>query len=135
MATPVAEHLFELDEDGSLHLLGGFSTTSGQYHFPVAATCPYSGADDVEKVRLSSAGRLVGFTEVTVAPPGYLGEVPYGFGIVELTEERLRVVGRIVGAPLSALDFGLPMRVVGGVVYRDAAGDGIVTWAFTPEGP
>ena len=117
--------LFELDGD-HLTLIGGVSPASGEHHFPLAPVCPYSGADDVEPVRLSGRGTLWAWTAVTTAPPGYNGPVPYGFGVVELGEERLRVVGRLTESDPTALRFGQPMQVV-----VDRFGD-VTTWAFTP---
>ena len=87
---PIEPGLFRLGEDGSLTLIGGFSPTSGQYHFPLLDTCPYSGAGDVEEARPPRVRQPFGWTTVTLAPPGYQGPVPYGFGIVEL-------VGRSAG--------------------------------------
>jgi uncharacterized protein len=125
---PVTEGLFELDGDGSITLIGGFSHVSGHHHFPLGPVCPYTGADDVEEVRLSPAGRLWAWTAVTAAPPGYEGPVPYGFGIVELEAEGLRVVGRLTEADPSRLEAGQPMRLV----VERLPGD-LVMWAFAPE--
>ncbi|GIU89885.1 MAG: hypothetical protein KatS3mg010_0984 [Acidimicrobiia bacterium] len=85
MTAPIHEGLFEVDDDGGITLIGGFSPTSGQYHFPRLDTCPYTGATDVERVRLSREGTLWAWTAVLAPPPGYRGEVPFGFGVVELT--------------------------------------------------
>ncbi len=125
--------LFRLGEDGSLTLIGGYSPTSGHHHFPLLDTCPYSGASDVEERDLSGAGSLFGWTTVTIAPPGYLGQVPYGFGIVELAE-GLRVIGRVTETDLEALSYGQPMRAVADVLYTDDDGTDVVTWAFAPAG-
>jgi uncharacterized OB-fold protein len=88
--------------------------------------CPYRGADDVERVLLSRDATLWAWTAVTAAPPGYEGPVPYGFGIVELTRERLRIVTRLTEPDPSRLAFGQPMTLV-----ADELPDGVVTWAFT----
>jgi uncharacterized OB-fold protein len=131
-----AGDLVELDGndtgDVGLRLVGGFSPTSGRHHFPLSQLCPYTGADDVERVLLSDRGTLWGWTTVTVAPPGYRGEVPYGFGIVELTEERLLVVSRLTEADPANLSLGTPMRLVADTVFTDDDGDHVVTWAFAP---
>jgi uncharacterized OB-fold protein len=124
----VADGLFEVDDDGTLHLLGGYSPTSGQYHFPRLDACPYTGAADVEAVRLSGDATLWSWTAVTAPPPGYEGRVPFGFGIVELTKERLRVVARLTEPDPNALTFGQPMRAVADVLHDD-----VVTWAFSPS--
>jgi uncharacterized OB-fold protein len=131
--TPIEPGLFRLGDDGSLTLIGGFSPTSGHYHFPLLDTCPYSGAADVEARDLSGTGTLFGWTAVSTAPPGYLGTVPYGFGIVELAE-GLRVIGRITETDVDALEFGRPMRVVADVLTTDDDGNEVVTWAFAPQG-
>jgi uncharacterized OB-fold protein len=127
---PVHDGLFEVDADGTLHLVGGYSATSGQYHFPLLETCPYSGATDVERVRLTRDATLWAWTAVTAAPPGYTGTVPYGFGVVELSHERLRVITRLTEADPAALSFGQPMRAVADIVAIDDDGNDVITWAF-----
>ena len=39
---PVAPGLFELDDDGSITLIGGFSHVSGHHHFPLGPVCPFT---------------------------------------------------------------------------------------------
>jgi uncharacterized OB-fold protein len=80
----VPEAWLSRDDGGQVTLLGGWSPTSGRHHFPPAAACPYSGADDLEVVPVPRRGTLWAWTAVTSAPPGHQGPVPYGFGIVEL---------------------------------------------------
>jgi uncharacterized OB-fold protein len=88
-------------------------------------TCPYSGATDVERVELSREATLWAWTAVTAAPPGYEGAVPYGFGVVELVREGLRVITRLREADPARLSFGQPMTLV-----TDELPGGKVTWAF-----
>jgi uncharacterized OB-fold protein len=118
-----------LDESGDdgPRLVGGWSPSSGHHHFPLAPVCPYTGADDVEEVRLSPDGRLWAWTAVTAAPPGYEGPVPYGFGVVELEDEGLRVIGRLTEPDPSKLAAGQPMRLV----VERLPGD-LDVWAFAP---
>jgi uncharacterized OB-fold protein len=116
------------DADGKAALLGGWSATSGRHHFPSAQLCRDSGADDVEVVTLPSTGSLWAWTAVTSAPPGYVGPVPYGFGIVELDGIGLRVVGRLTEPDPSALRDGQRM-----VVTSETLPGGRVVWAFAPE--
>jgi len=121
----IHDGLFELAVDGTLTLIGGYSATSGRFHFPLLDTCPYSGARDVERVLLSRDGTLWAWTAVTAAPPGYEGPVPYGFGVVELTREKLRVITRLREADPARLTFGQHMTLV-----ADELDGGVVTWAF-----
>jgi uncharacterized protein len=129
---PVAPGLFDLDADGGITLLGGYSPSSGLHHFPRFAACPYTGADDVEPARLPDRGTLWAWTAVTAAPPGYVGPVPFGFGVVELTD-GLRVVTRITETDPAALELGLAMRLVADVIAVDDDGTEVVAWAFAPD--
>jgi uncharacterized protein len=122
---PIHDGLFETAADGSISLIGGYSPTSAKYHFPALDTCPYSGATDVQRVALSRDATLWAWTAVTAAPPGYTGPVPYGFGVVELTHEQLRVITRLRESDPERLAFGRPMTLV-----ADELPDGVVTWAF-----
>jgi len=131
-ALAITDGLFETRADGSIALLGGFSPTSGKFHFPRLATCPYSGAADVEPVTLSGAATLWAWTAVTAAPPGYKGPVPFGFGVVELVDEKLRIITRLTEADPARLTFGQPMRLVADTLPGED-GD-VITWAFAPAG-
>ncbi len=121
----IADGLFEMHDDGTISLIGGYSPTSGKYHFPLLDTCPYSGATDIERVLLSRDATLWAWTAVTAAPPGYEGPVPYGFGVVELVAEKLRIITRLREADPAALSFGQPMTLV-----ADELPGGVATWAF-----
>ena len=131
-ARPVHDQLFRLGDDGEIRLLGGYSPTSGKHHFPRLPACPYTGADDVEAIELSDRGTLWGWTAVTAAPPGYRGEVPFGFGVVELTE-GLRVITRLTESDPAALEFGMPMRLVVAPLHTADDGTQVVTYAFAPD--
>ncbi|MEX0663940.1 MAG: OB-fold domain-containing protein [Acidimicrobiia bacterium] len=128
----VHDALFRLDDDGAIKLLGGFSPSSGKHHFPLLPACPYTGADDVQPVDLSDHGTLWGWTAVTTAPPGYEGDVPFGFGVVELPE-GLRVITRITESDPARLEFGMPMHLVVAPLNTDADGTQVVTYAFEPD--
>jgi uncharacterized OB-fold protein len=87
----------------------------------------------VGAVELSPIGSLWGWTAVTTAPPGYRGEVPFGFGVVELPE-GLRVITRLTEPDPERLSFGEPMRLVLVPLHVDEEGRDVVTYAFAPEG-
>jgi len=106
-------------------LIGGACGACARRHFPSAVPCPWCGSDDVTTVTLSSRGTLWGWTAVTAAPPGYDGPVPYGFGVVELADDGLRVVTRLTA--VDGLRDGMAMRFA--VVALTADLD---TWAFAP---
>jgi len=123
---PVHEGLFADD-----HLIGGRCGTCAHHHFPAAPTCPYCRSTDVVEVVLSDTGTLWAWTAVTAPPPGYRGEVPFGFGVVELPE-GIRVVTRLTEPDPARLSFGMPVRLA--IVPLHTADDGttVVTYAFGP---
>jgi uncharacterized OB-fold protein len=129
---PIADGLFELAGDGSIALVGGYSPTSDRYHFPRLDTCPYTGATDIETVKLSTDATLWLWTAVTAAPPGYTGPVPFGFGVVELEREHLRVITRLTEPDPAQLTAGQPMRLVAETLPLEEETP-VVTWAFEPR--
>jgi uncharacterized OB-fold protein len=120
---PVEEGLFT-----SAGLIGGECAACRQRHFPRAGTCPWCGSVDVSEVTLSTQGRLWAWTAVNTAPPGYEGDVPYGFGVVELDQDNLQVLSRLVEADPSSLHAGMPLRF--SIV---PVGGGTTTWAYGPS--
>ena len=118
---PVAAGLFD-----AAGLIGGHCPDCDRSHFPKAPTCPWCGEVGTHERRLSTHGVLWSWTSVDAAPPGYDGPVPFGFGVVELPADGLRVVTRLTEPDPGALRLGQPMRFT--VV---ALQEGTTTWAFT----
>lgn len=111
-------------------LVCGRCGACGAHHFPRQHTCPYCAADDVDEVHLRGPGTLWAYTAVTAAPPGYGGDVPYGFGVVELPE--LRVVTRLTEPDPGRLGVGQAMELVLAPLEVDDEGRTVVTYAFAP---
>lgn len=126
---PVHEGLFTTGADGNAHLLGSRCSTCGKHQFPRGVMCPYCGSDSLGDVELSSTGTLWGWTAVTAPPPGYRGDVPYGFGVVELPE-GLRVITRLTESDPSRLSFGQDVHLQVVTLHTDDDGQHVVTWAF-----
>ena len=119
-------------DDGTITLVGGYSPTSGRYHFPLLDTCPYTGATDVERGRAVARPRtLWAWTAVTAAPPGYEGPVPYGFGVVELDA---RAAAHHHAADASPIPARLDVRPADDARRRRAARErSRSTWAFAVD--
>src|SRR4051794_37359104 len=124
---PIHDGLFTTDPEP--RLIGGRCQDCGRHQFPRPPICPYCGADDVAEALLSPAGTLWAWTAVTAAPPGYRGDVPYGFGVVELPE-GIRVLTRLTQPDPAALTFGQHMRMQVVALHTDDEGRDVVTWAF-----
>jgi len=126
---PICEGLFASTDPP--HLIGGRCEACKCDHFPRSSTCPFCANDRTDQVDLPTEGRLWAWTAVTAAPPGYHGEVPFGFGVVELSD-GLRVLGRLTEADPTRLTAGQPMSVVVVPLHRDDEGRPVVTYAFAP---
>jgi uncharacterized OB-fold protein len=120
--------LFRDDGDGP-RLIGALCSSCDRRSFPHGDTCPWCGADATREVLLAPTGSLWAWTAVTAAPPGYSGEVPYGFGVVQL-DDGVRVITRLTESDPAAMEFGQPMMLVLEMVDHDEHGHDIVTWAF-----
>jgi uncharacterized protein len=129
-AAPVREGLFGRDDHGTPFLIGGRCRECGRDHFPAQASCPYCGAAGADEIRLPATGRLWGWTSVLTAPPGYRGDVPFGFGVVELDGDDLRVVTRLEEADPGCLEFGQPMRLAIVALHADDDGNPVETYSF-----
>ncbi len=135
---PIQEGLFRIDDDGPV-LTGGWSPSAALPHFPRSPLCPVTGADDVIPVDLPRTGQVWLWTEVNSPPPGYTGDVPYGFGIVELydptwTSGPLRVLTRLIPSDPASWAEGDPVQLITEHV-PGPDGQPVATWAFTREFP
>jgi uncharacterized OB-fold protein len=110
-------------------LLGGRCPACERKHFPRSEWCPWCGAEGATEVVLSNEGRLWAWTVVHAPPPGYLGEVPFGFGVVDLPDDGLQVVTRITSTDVDSLEVGQPMRFT-----TEPIGEHHRVWAFEPAG-
>ncbi len=126
-AQPVVQGVFTSDPP---RLLGARCGECQQTSFPRLDGCPYCGSEAIEAVELADHGTLWGWTTVLHAPPGFLGAVPYGFGVVELPE-GLRVVTRLA-VPDDSWTFGQPMHLRTAEVGVDSDGVIRTSWEFAP---
>lgn len=130
-ARPVAPDLFVVAPDGA-RLLAGRCRSCARHHFPASPICPWCGTDGAAPEPVGPTGRLWLWTVVTSRPPGYCGELPFGFGVVELDGIGLRVVTRLAETRLERLRDGLPMRLVVEHLCTDDDGTAVQTWSFAP---
>jgi len=130
---PVTPGLFQQETDGTCHLVAGCCSSCHRLHFPRSAYCPYCSSDECTERLVGRTGTLYLFTTVVNRPPGYRGEVPFGFGVVELPE-RLRVISRLTESDASRLRLGQPMRLVVTPLHQDEEGRSVTSYAFRPEG-
>jgi uncharacterized OB-fold protein len=86
-------------------LLGGRCEACGTLRFPHRNLCPRCQSTQVAVVPLSRHGTVHTYTIVRSKPPGYLGAVPYAFGLVELPE-GLRVASTLTARDIETIAVG-----------------------------
>lgn len=77
----------------------------GKILFPQRLICPACGSKEFETINLSGKGKILTYTIIHIAPPGFSDLVPYAIGIVEL-DEGIRILSQIVDCDPSTLKIG-----------------------------
>ncbi len=100
----------------------------GTYHHPPRFLCGKCASSEHDWVPSSGEGKLFSWTvNHRVFDPGWMPEVPYATVVVEMDEEKVRVVGGLRGLDLADLKIGIPM-----VAEVEPAGDEFVFVYFRP---
>ena len=128
---PVTAGLFAF-EDGAPRLIVGRCAACERSHFPAADVCPYCCAGPCRTELTGATARLWLYTSVHTSPPGYRGNVPYGLGIVILSD-GLRVVSRLLESAIERLRPEQPMRLVIDTLALDEDGTPVLSYAYAPE--
>ena len=128
---PIAPGLF-IETAGGPRLVAGHCPACARPHFPAGPVCPYCAADGCTENPVGPNARLYLYTAVSTRPPGYRGDVPFGFGVVEL-DGGLRVITRLTEARLERLRSGMPMELVVETLFTDDDGRSVLSYAFRPE--
>lgn len=129
---PIHPGLFTLPGDPrGTRLLAGRCEACGKRHFPAGDTCPFCTAGGCTTDAVGATGTIYLHTVVNARPPGYRGEVPYGFGIVDLPE-GLRVVSRLAESSLDALRPGLAVELEVAPLFTNDAGDEVLSFTYRP---
>ena len=129
---PAIDGWFSTDDEGAVHLIAGKCTQCATYVFPPRATgCPnpHCVSDVLEPTPLSRRGTLWSYTENRYPPPAPYPAAdpfkPFAIAAVELAEEGLIILGKVVEGTLAAdLTVGMEMELTTMPLYTDA--DGVV---------
>ena len=124
---PAIEGWFATDDVGIPHLIGGKCPRCGTYVFPPRENnCPNPActSDMLEAVALSTRGTLWSYTENRYAPPPPYPSPdpfePFAVAAVELADEGLIVLGKVVEGTLAAdLNVGMAMELTTMPLFTD----------------
>jgi uncharacterized OB-fold protein len=127
---PAVDGWWSLDDSGVPNLIGATCPQCGTYVFPPRENnCPNPGcsADELEQVRLSRRGTLWSYTENRYQPPPPYPQSdpfePFAVAAVQLAEEGLIVLGKVVEGTLAAdLKVGMEMELTTMALYDDDDG-------------
>jgi uncharacterized OB-fold protein len=120
-------------------LIGSRCRACRSWFFPketFACRNPECGAPELDDVPLSATGTLWSYTDNHYQPPApYMSPdpfVPYAIAAVELTEEKMVVLGQIArGTSTADLRVGMRMKLVAETLYEDDAKEYVV-WKWAP---
>jgi uncharacterized OB-fold protein len=139
---PAVEGWFTADDDG-VKLLGTRCGDCGTPYFPrndlacrnPRCTGPKDGSELAEYA-LSGRGRIWSYADARYKPPPpYVSPdpfVPYTVAAVELTEERMVVLGQVAsGFSVDDLEIGMEAELTVGTLYEDDEAEYLV-WMWRP---
>ncbi len=137
---PAIDGWFTMDE-AEPRLIGLRDPSSGSYFFPKdvsVSRAPGHADAELEEVQLSRTGKLWSYTTNHYKPPEpYVAPdpfEPYTVAAVELTEERMVVMGQLApGIDPESLEVGQAMEMVLGTLYEDDENEYVV-WKWRPTG-
>lgn len=135
---PAVAGWFTTDEAGSPHLIGSKCPPCGTYVFPPRENnCPNPACanDKLESVALSRRGKLWSYTENRYAPPQPYQSPdhfePFAVAAVELADEGLIVLGKVVEGTLAAdLKIGMEMELTTMPLFTDEDGVERIVYAW-----
>ncbi|BBZ75884.1 benzoylsuccinyl-CoA thiolase [Mycolicibacterium anyangense] len=135
---PAIDGWWDYDDAGVPHLIGAKCPQCATYVFPPRANnCPNPGcaSDVLEPVALSRRGTVWSYTENRYAPPPPYPAPdpfePFAVAAVELADEGLIVLGKVVEGTLAAdLKVGMAVELTTMPLYTDDDGVERLTYAW-----
>lgn len=135
---PAIDGWWSTDESGNPHLVGAKCPLCATYVFPPRPKgCPNPACDgnELDPVALSRRGTVWSYTENRYAPPPPYPSPdpfePFAVAAVELADEGLIVLGKVVEGTLAAdLAIGTEMELTTMPLYTDDDGIERVTYAW-----
>jgi len=135
---PAIDGWFATNDAGGPHLIGSKCPRCGTYVFPPRENnCPNPACDSdtLEPVALSTRGTLWSYTENQYPPPPPYPAPdpfePFAIAAVELVDEGLIVLGKVVEGTLAAdLKVGMAMELTTMPLFTDADGVERIVYAW-----
>ena len=113
---------------GGWKMVGIKCAHCGRTSYPATERCNFCGADDTEKVELSSIGTVYAFNVVRVPVADYAPNMVGG--LIDLPE-GVRLYGQI-HAPVEKVSVGMKVRLQIGPLYTNKAGQKVFGFFYVP---
>lgn len=132
---PVAEGLMRI-ENGIPKLIGAQCSGCEAIYFPSVSSCRNPACVDkqVSDILLTERGTLISYTIQRYRPPALFRMddwAPYAIGLVDLGA-GLEVMGMLSRVALDEISIGMSLELICEQLYRDDAGQPVVTYKFAP---
>ena len=85
-------------------------TECGKMHFPPRRVCLECGHRELEACRMTDTGKVVTYTVIRVAPPGFGGHVPYVVAVLEM-DDSTRIMAQVVDVVPADMRTGMEVRL------------------------
>lgn len=128
---PIREGLFEFPSksEEKPYLFGSRCKICAQISFPPRAVCSKCFSEEMDKIPLSTKGKLYSYTIVGYAPPGLTA--PYAIGYVDLPE-GVRIFSILADWKNEGLTVGMDLELVLQKFRDDSEGNEVLTYKFRP---
>lgn len=84
----------------------------GALAVPPKAVCPACESFRWDRATLGGDGEIASYTVIRVPPAQLAAEAPYVVAVARMAE-GVSLLGRLTGAPIDAVEVGMPVRFVG----------------------
>jgi uncharacterized OB-fold protein len=130
---PLKEGMYEISDSSpqGVHLIGSTCRDCGCSFFPARQICLNCGKTALERVPLSTRGKLDTFTIVWQVPPGALVKAPYAIGRI-LLPEGVYVGSLLGGCDMDDLKIGMDMEIGLEELSEDEEGIGLAAFIYKP---
>jgi uncharacterized OB-fold protein len=132
---PAVAGLFTETADGP-RLVGSRCETCQSAYFPSAEAChnPECDRSDMREAHFGPRGRLSSVTIQNYPPPAPVvwtaPYTPYAVGLVDLADERLRVIGRLRVDDPESVEVGGDVELILASLGQDDEGREVISWQF-----
>jgi len=82
----------------------------GAMHYPPRLVCDACGSREMSPVAMAEEGRVLTYTVIRTAPPGFANEVPYAVAVIEM-DDGTRLMAQVSDIAVGDLKTGLRVRL------------------------